>query len=222
MSRIWADVLPICCSWASPSGSWFHPFLCLTWMIWTSWGTTSESCSTSMRGWPPPRLSSWFWVRLSSVMKKGEGLFLVHILTGTFLLRLLRVPLQYFRTNQRSRLLRRRFKPNASCLTGARTLLLCWGCCATGPSCSWCSAMVGSFQSLFAPKNIKLPFETSPTEEKKNTEWSWLTWWKHVVIKSLPLCSTGINVGSLYTISTLLNRMIIRYYPVCSAIAACV
>lgn len=81
----------------------------------------------------------------------------------------------------------------------------------------------GGFLSVsFAPKNIKLPFQTSPTEEKKNTEWFWLTWWKHVVIKSLPLPSTGINVGSLYTISTLLNRMIIGYYPVCSAIAACV
>lgn len=78
MSRICGDVLPICCSWASPSGSWFHPFLCLTWMIWTSWGTTSESCSTSIRGSPPLRLSSWFWVRLSgSFMKKGEACLLL-------------------------------------------------------------------------------------------------------------------------------------------------
>lgn len=59
-------------------------------------------------------------------------------------------------------------------------------------------------------------------KKKKSTEQFWLTGWKHVVIKSLPLSSTGINVGSLYTVSTLLNRMIIGFYPVCSAIVACV
>lgn len=36
------------------------------------------------------------------------------------------------------------------------------------------------------------------------------------------LSSAGINIGTFYSISTLLNRMIIGYYPVSSALAACV
>lgn len=62
-SHICPDLPLICCRWVVPSASWFHPCLCPTWAMWSSWGTTSDSCSTSPPGWPPPCSSSWLWVR---------------------------------------------------------------------------------------------------------------------------------------------------------------
>lgn len=143
------DFSLICCSWVVPSGSLFHPCLCPTWMIWMSWSPTSDSCSTSLQGWPPSSWSSWLWVRRTG-SQGGDG-WSVHSLWcckksgGLFLHRLLCLSFQYFRTNQPPLPLRRR--PNTSCLRGFHTLLLWCGCCGTGPSCSWCSATVGSFQS---------------------------------------------------------------------------
>lgn len=50
---------------------------------------------------------------------------------------------QCFRRSRRSRPPRPRLRPGASPPTSTRTPLLSWGCCATSPSCSWWSAMVG-------------------------------------------------------------------------------
>lgn len=49
---------PFSCSWASPSGSWCLPYWCPTWTTRRSWRTTSETCSSSRRAWPPCS-SSW-------------------------------------------------------------------------------------------------------------------------------------------------------------------
>lgn len=62
--------------------------------------------------------------------------------------------LQDFRTSRPPRPLRRR--PNTPSVRGAHTLLLCWGCCGTSPSCSWCSATVGPFRRSAAPAAERL------------------------------------------------------------------
>lgn len=127
-SRICPDFPLIYCSWVLPSGSSFHPWLCPMWMIWISWGTASDSCSTSLQGWSPSCLSSWLWVRRTG-SQRGDGWSVLSLWCrkkksgGLFLHQLLCFSLQYFRTNHPPLPLRHR--PNTSCLRGVHTLLLC-------------------------------------------------------------------------------------------------
>lgn len=140
-SRTCPDFPLICCSWVVPSGSSFHPCLCPTWLMWMSWGTTSGSCSTSLQGWPPSCWSSPLWVRRTGSQRGNRW----EKYWGLFLHQLLCLSLQYFRINHPP--LPRRRRPNTSCVRGVHSLLLCRGCCGTGPSCSWWSATVGCFHS---------------------------------------------------------------------------
>lgn len=70
----------LCSSWVLPLGSSCLPSWCLMWTTWTSWLTTSASCSTSQQEWR--RYSSSLLSSVRSVMSKLVFSYLLPVLSS--------------------------------------------------------------------------------------------------------------------------------------------